>query len=308
MLPRPWQAREPASTPASAASRSSPRRARSSSPTTTPTPRWRRSRARAGVTTGLVNHYFGTKRELYLAVVADLASGLPEMVEHRRPRPRRSRSWSHRNMDRFLDAVRAQPRGHRRCCSATEGGLGRDPEVARSWPRPARASSVRMAVNHAGGEDPSPELLLALRVFQGAAEAAAAEWLRSGRATREEVHAVADPDAARDGRRSVAAVAGGAAGSAHFRVGGLALRCRLRLAVGLRLGLLALRGLRLEHDQRDHERDDDEAGGDPERELVAAGEGRRPSARPRRAGPRSASPRASRARRGRSRRRPGRSC
>ena len=45
----------------------------------------------------------------------------------------------------------------------------------------------RMAFNHAGGEDPSPELLLALRVFQGAAEAAAAEWLRNGRATREDV-------------------------------------------------------------------------------------------------------------------------
>ena len=35
----------------------------------------------AGVTTGLVNHYFGTKRDLYLAVVADLAAGLPEMVD-----------------------------------------------------------------------------------------------------------------------------------------------------------------------------------------------------------------------------------
>src|SRR4051812_23397940 len=34
----------------------------------------------AGVTRGLVHHYFGTKRELYLAVVADLAATLPALV------------------------------------------------------------------------------------------------------------------------------------------------------------------------------------------------------------------------------------
>src|SRR5689334_12154855 len=34
----------------------------------------------AGVTRGLVHHYLGTKRELYLAVVEDLASALPDMV------------------------------------------------------------------------------------------------------------------------------------------------------------------------------------------------------------------------------------
>src|SRR5688572_17744643 len=34
----------------------------------------------AGVTRGLVHHYFGTKRDLYLAVVADLAATLPALV------------------------------------------------------------------------------------------------------------------------------------------------------------------------------------------------------------------------------------
>jgi ATP-binding cassette subfamily B protein len=32
----------------------------------------------AGITRGLLHHYFGTKRELYLAVVADLAATLPD--------------------------------------------------------------------------------------------------------------------------------------------------------------------------------------------------------------------------------------
>src|SRR3954465_14292963 len=34
----------------------------------------------AGVTRGLVHHYCGTKRELYLAVVEDLAASLPDVV------------------------------------------------------------------------------------------------------------------------------------------------------------------------------------------------------------------------------------
>ncbi|MCL4287322.1 MAG: TetR family transcriptional regulator, partial [Thermoleophilia bacterium] len=58
---------------------------------------------RAGVTTGLVNHYFGTKRDLYLAVVADLAAGLPEMVEVDDTGLPLAELVD-RNMDRFLDA------------------------------------------------------------------------------------------------------------------------------------------------------------------------------------------------------------
>jgi len=67
-----------------------------------------------------------------------------------------------------------------------EGGLGRDPEVEAIMSGARDRIVMRMAYNHAG-DDPSPELLLALRVFQGTAEAAAKEWLRYGRATRAEV-------------------------------------------------------------------------------------------------------------------------
>ncbi|MCL4288479.1 MAG: TetR family transcriptional regulator, partial [Thermoleophilia bacterium] len=58
---------------------------------------------RAGVTTGLVNHYFGTKRDLYLAVIEDLAAGLPEMVELDDTGLPLAELVEH-NMDRFLDA------------------------------------------------------------------------------------------------------------------------------------------------------------------------------------------------------------
>lgn len=141
--------------------------------------------ARAGVTTGLVNHYFGTKRELYLAVIADLASGLPEMVETDVPDLPLEELIA-LNMGRFLDQFEDNYEVISMLMK-TEGGLGRDPEIAQIMAEAREGIVRRMAFNHAGGEDPSPELLLALRVFQGAAEAAAAEWLRNGRATREDV-------------------------------------------------------------------------------------------------------------------------
>lgn len=140
--------------------------------------------ARADVTTGLVNHYFGTKRDLYLAVVADLAADLPEMVETDVPELPLEELVA-LNMGRFLDQFERNFEILSMLLK-TEGGLGRDLEVAAIMAEAREGIVRRMARNHAG-DDPSPELLLALRVFLGAAEAAAAEWLRNGRATREEI-------------------------------------------------------------------------------------------------------------------------
>lgn len=69
-------------------------------------------------------------------------------------------------------------------------GAPRDPEIS------ALVASVhadiieRMARNHSDGREPSDELRLALRVFQGAAEAGAQEWLRRGTASREQIQAL----------------------------------------------------------------------------------------------------------------------
>ena len=141
----------------------------------------------AGVTTGLVNHYFGTKRELYLAVVTDLASGLPEMV-NTDTEGLGLEEMVDRNTSAFLDAFE-------RDCDVwsmllgSQSGAGRDPEAAAIVDAAREGIVMRMASNHADGP-PSPELLLALRSFQGAAETAAQEWLTRGRASREEVHAL----------------------------------------------------------------------------------------------------------------------
>ncbi len=141
--------------------------------------------ARAGVTTGLVNHYFGTKRDLYLAVVGDLADGLPEIISTD-PGDLPVEEMMAANLERFLDEFE---RNHEALTVllGEQGGLGRDPDVAAIMGRARDGIVMRMARNHGGGSEPSAELLLALRVFQGAAVAAAVEWLERGRATREEV-------------------------------------------------------------------------------------------------------------------------
>jgi AcrR family transcriptional regulator len=141
----------------------------------------------ANVTTGLVNHYFGTKRDLYLAVIEDLASGLPAMIRtDTEDLP--LEEMVARNMNGFLDAFERDYEVWSMLLGA-QSGAGRDPKVAAIMARARDTIVMRMAHNHAG-EDPPEELLLALRVFHGAAETAASEWLLRRRATREEVHAL----------------------------------------------------------------------------------------------------------------------
>src|SRR4051794_43082 len=81
----------------------------------------------AGVARGLLNHYFGTKRDLYLEVVRALVT-LPEMDEAEagtgslRKRVQRSVDW-------FLDTVSV----HAKTFVAVTGaeGVGDDPEIER---------------------------------------------------------------------------------------------------------------------------------------------------------------------------------
>ena len=141
----------------------------------------------AGVTRGLVHHYFGTKRELYLAVVADLAATLPDLVRTdvaELPVDQMVEA----NVVSWLDSVER----NRDLWLALLGVevVGRDPEIEAIMSAARDAVIGRMAGNQARGAEPTPELRLILRVFLGAAESAAREWAMHGRASREQVHAV----------------------------------------------------------------------------------------------------------------------
>jgi AcrR family transcriptional regulator len=140
----------------------------------------------AGVTRGLLHHYFGTKRDLYLELIKDMLRAIPvqipELVQGVTPEERVSDS-----VDRWLEAIWL----NRKMWLATVGGagLGRDPEAERIWDR-ARDISVDSMIGVLGlgaTFQVSPALRGLLRCYGAFAESATREWLAHKRFTREQM-------------------------------------------------------------------------------------------------------------------------
>jgi AcrR family transcriptional regulator len=138
-----------------------------------------------GVRRGLLHHYFGTKRDLYLEVLRSMVlvppQPAPEDLDGRDPE-----AVLAEGVERWLEMV-ARNRG---TWMATVGaqGFGRDPEVEAILDEAReRAADSLVAAVHPGNPAEAPRQLRALfRAYSGLAEAASLEWLR-GRLTREEV-------------------------------------------------------------------------------------------------------------------------
>jgi AcrR family transcriptional regulator len=143
--------------------------------------------AAAGVARGLLNHYFGTKRELYLEVVRRIVM-LPEpdatiaSTASVAERVQRSVTW-------FLDTVGA----HGTTFVAVVGaeGVGADPEIeqilAAADDIAARAVLEMMGL---GGDVTAGPRRAAIRAYGGLVKAAVREWVRDATLTREQVHAL----------------------------------------------------------------------------------------------------------------------
>lgn len=140
--------------------------------------------AAAGVSRGLLNHYFGTKRELYLAAVAEMLAvppvPVPEYVAGASVRDRVCESvngWLQlleSNQETWLAAL----------------GTGGDPELE-SIVDAARERTVDHIIEVVGLGPVArtrPEVRGMLRGFSGMAESTSAEWLKRGRLTRHQVH------------------------------------------------------------------------------------------------------------------------
>jgi AcrR family transcriptional regulator len=142
--------------------------------------------AAAGVTRGLVHHYFHSKRELYLEVVRSVLGKAPTLAA-----PEGVDSLDEtveRNANVVLDYLSSN-RGML-LAIAPSGDLGRDPEVA-ALADEARESAIdQIIVNHFGDAQPPPEVRLVIRAFFGLVEAACREWLFRRRATRAQVEAL----------------------------------------------------------------------------------------------------------------------
>lgn len=140
----------------------------------------------AGVARGLLNHYFGTKRELYLEVVRrmvampgiDLANSASGSLTERIAR---SVEW-------YLDVVSA----HGATFVAVIGaeGIGADPDIERilaeADDRAAQAvlDALDLRREPVGRDE---EQRAALRAYGGLAKAAVREWLRDGSLHRDQV-------------------------------------------------------------------------------------------------------------------------
>lgn len=138
----------------------------------------------AGVARGLINHYFGTKKDLYLEVVRVLVT-VPDVAVAQVPAGGRAQRVD-AGVTWFLDAVHRLGRAW--LAAVDGGGLGADPDVVRILAEADEVTADRvLAVLDLAD---TPHARAAVRAWAGLAKAAAHEWLVRGALTREQVHAL----------------------------------------------------------------------------------------------------------------------
>jgi AcrR family transcriptional regulator len=140
----------------------------------------------AKVTRGLVHHYFGAKRELYVEVVRSLLGDVPVLIG-----PDEASSVEEmvkRNANAVLDYYSANR--ELLLAIAPSPDRGRDPEVAALAESAREAAVDRVVSNHFGDSPAPPEVRLVIRSFLGLVEEASREWLLRRRATRAQVEAL----------------------------------------------------------------------------------------------------------------------
>lgn len=128
--------------------------------------------AEAGISKGLLYHYFRNKRDLYVAVVQEAAAALVVTLA---PDPARS---GVENARAGLRAYLAFVDEHADAFLAlTSGGLGADPEVRATLEATREAIVGQVLVGSGLGAD-APAARLAARSWLGGVEAGSIEWLR----------------------------------------------------------------------------------------------------------------------------------
>jgi AcrR family transcriptional regulator len=139
----------------------------------------------AGVARGLLHHYFGTKRELYLEVIRALMRVPSNPVPLRSPE-RGLEVVIAESVDRWMQMLERNRGTWLAAIGA--GGLGRDPEAEAILDEARERAADRLieAVHTFEAEPAPPELRAAIRSYSGFAEAASIQWLERGRLSREQ--------------------------------------------------------------------------------------------------------------------------
>lgn len=139
--------------------------------------------AAAGVRRGLLNHYFGTKRHLYLDVIRYMTRLPPAaMPPGRRVRTAEVVAY---NVELYLDAAQR----NRVAWLAVSGGsgFGRDREIERLLTDVEEAYVDRIIEIFGGDPRQAPDAQrAALRCYGALAKAVSREWLADGRLSREQ--------------------------------------------------------------------------------------------------------------------------
>jgi AcrR family transcriptional regulator len=132
--------------------------------------------AQAGVSKGLLYHYFEGKRGLYVATLQAEASGLLAATE---PDPDELDS----GLDAYLDYVETHRPGW---LALMRGGVGSDAQVSAIVEGTRQAIVDRLAATVGHG----PLMRTAMRGWVGMVEAAATEWVERGDVEREQLRAL----------------------------------------------------------------------------------------------------------------------
>jgi AcrR family transcriptional regulator len=128
----------------------------------------------AGVTRGLVHHYFGGRKEVYIALLERIGAEREDRL--RKPVGRTARARVEDTVSRWLDWT-----GENRTVYLAAIGRGEDvadPDVRRVVTALVRRAVALLAVYHADLAQDSPRLRHALECWTGLNRAATRRWLR----------------------------------------------------------------------------------------------------------------------------------
>lgn len=125
----------------------------------------------AGMSKGLLYHYFPTKRHYYVATVREAARRLLALTEFDPSLPPLERLLE--GMRRYLDFAERHARAH---VALLRGGVGSDADVNEII-ESTRRTLIERLLRGTGEDHPSPELRLSLRGWVAFVEATSLDWL-----------------------------------------------------------------------------------------------------------------------------------
>jgi len=142
--------------------------------------------AAAGVSRGLLNHYFGTKRELYLAAVSQMMSVPPIPVPPFEPGVSAAERID-QSIDGWLELLQRNRETWITALDMTASGGDADLDRILEEARDRAVDHMTEVVGLTRLSREHPEIRAAFRGYSAMAEATTREWLKSGRLSRDQV-------------------------------------------------------------------------------------------------------------------------